>query len=345
MVTSSQKSRSSARKYYKKKILLLGGVEQIKDRFQEIVSKTGFSLKNKNTIGVNISKVPYNKIYDFYLWNISCKLERVFVRTMYYTGAEAVIVFISEDNVEQMLDYYKEIIIRLPVITILFCIILKDKTVQDIKNAYFSTSKFLSLLSTHKFEFNKIFDEKSVFSQISSLFRKNMKEGKLNDHFVINFIPLMNIVNNKNNIKYTCEDYFEPEQSSSELNRRLNTKILKKYLYQLKIPFRVVDSDWIILDNKNLGEFSIFLRNGDAYFTPKNCLNCKNYTCMRKKRINNFICIEAKSKGWSNIEGIYQKELLVLSKILILNDAEEESLPKAILKQIKSLESCIKEKD
>jgi len=343
-MVSSSKRRTSSKKYYKKKVLLLGGLEQIKDRFQEEVSDSSLSLNNKQTIGVNISKIPYNSQFDYYLWNISCGLERSFIRPMYYTGAEAVIVFISEDNIQQIIPYYREITTRLPIVTVIFCILLNTKTPEEIKDAYFTTKEFRKLFEEQDFKFNRISKGKYLFSQISSFFSENLNENTFKDHFAINFIPLTNLLKSQENIQYICEEYIEPEQASSSLKRRLNTVALRRYLNRLNIPFKVEDSDWIILDNNIFGQFSIFLRNGDVYHTPQRCLDCNHHSCQRKNRVNNFICIEANGKGWSNIEGFCQKELLVLSKILILQGANENNLPKTILKQINRLKTCIKEK-
>lgn len=342
---SSSESGTSTEKYYKKKILLLGGLEQVKDKFQKEVSNTSLSLNNKTTIGVNISKVSYSRDLDYYLWNVSCELGKTFVRPMYYTGAEAVIIFISEDNIEQILQYYKEIISRLPVITLIFCIIVNNKSVREIKDAYFKTEKFANLFREKDFKVNTISDIEQIFSQISACFSTNLKEGKFSDNFIIDFIPLKSIVKSGNNVQYSCEEYIEPSEMATSPNRRLNTSILRTYLKQLPIQYKEEDSDWIIIKNKVFGKFSIFLRNGDVYFTPKNCLDCKNFTCRRKNRVNNFICIEANGEGWSNVRGICQRELLVLSKILFLNDAEENSLPKPILRQIRRMETCLKDKN
>lgn len=343
-MVSSSKRRTSSKKYYKKKVLLLGGLEQIKDRFQEEVSDTSLSLNNKHTIGVNISKITYNTQFDYYLWNISCGLERSFIRPMYYTGAEAVIVFISEENAQQIVPYYREITSRLPIVTVIFCILLNNKTQEEINDAYFTTKEFKLLFEEQDFEFNRISKGEHIFSQISSFFSKNLNENTFEDHFAINFIHLTNLLNSQENIQYLCEEYIEPEQTSSSLKRRLNTVALRRYLNRLNIPFKVEDSDWIILNNNKFGEFSIFLRNGDAYYTPQRCLDCNDPSCQRKNRVNNFVCIEANGKGWSNIEGFCQKELLVLSKILILQGSNENDLPQSILKQINRLKACIKEK-
>ena len=57
-----------------------------------------------------------------------------------------------------------------------------------------------------------------------------------------------------------------------------------------------------------------------------------------------FICITNATKGWSNIKGLSQKELLVLSKILILIDANKDNIPESILDQINKISYCSKEK-
>jgi hypothetical protein len=228
---------------------------------------------------------------------------------------------------------------------LIFCIIVNNKNVAEIKDTYFKAEEFTNLVMEKDFNVSRISDPEEIFSQISACLSKNLEEGKFNDNFVIDFIPLKEIVKSGNNIQYSCGEYIEPDDTASSPNRRLNTPILRSYLEKLPIQFEEETADWITVKNGDFGKFSIFLRNGDVYFTPAHCLDCKKDSCRRKNRINNFICIEANGEGWSNIRGVCQKELLVLSKILFLKDADENSLPKPILRQIRRLEICLKDKD
>ncbi len=342
MVSSSQK-RTAIKAYYKKKICLIGGLEHIKDKFQEKVSDRSLSLDNKKTIGVNISKFTDHQHFDYFLWNIYCGIEKSFIRSTYYSGAEAVIVLISEDNVEQILQYYREIVTRLPVITIIFCIVLKYKTIPEITSAYFNTKSFNTLFRSQRFRIHEIEQPDQIFSQIRSAFLEDITNGEFNDNFIINFISLEKIVENgRGEIPYICDKYVEPAYDQSTSSRRLNTDILKYYLTKLALPFEFIDSDWIVINNETFGDFSIFLRNGEVYLTPHQCLKCEEKDCPKKKRTRNFICIQAETKGWSNVRGLYQKELLVLSKIITLKNANKHNLPKSILSQIENILPCVK---
>lgn len=329
--------------YFKKKIILLGGLETLKDEFQKRNSITTLSPKNKNTIGVNISRVDIHSgknHFEYFLWNVYCGREKAFLRTIFYQGAEAVIVLISEDKVEQIPQYFKEITARLPVITILFLIILKDKSIDEIKEAYLSTPTFNKLIFDNKFNLHKIFSSAHIFGQIGSLFLKKLNTHELEDNYLIDFIEFNNLFDS-NHIDDTCNEYFEAQSNGSHYERRIDAQIVKSVISHLDLDLEIEDSDWVHVPNKTFGgEFSIFLRNGNVYFIPEKCVFCKKLSCYRKNRLNNYICIEAETKGWSNVKGMNQKELLVLSKILALIKGKPKILPKTIVNQIQKYLSC-----
>ena len=99
--------------HFKKKICLLGSLEDIKDEFQEKSSDSCLPFDNKLNIGVNISRADFlykNDVkFDYFLWNIDCDQEKAFLRTTFYPGAEAIIIFVSENNVQQIYHYFNEI--------------------------------------------------------------------------------------------------------------------------------------------------------------------------------------------------------------------------------------------
>jgi len=330
---------------YKKKVCLLGGLESLKDEFQRKISSNCLSLEHKNNIGVSISTIDYsgneNYNFNYFLWNIDCGNKRSFIRTTFYTGAESIIVFISEDNVEQITSYLNEIKFRMPVITLIFCIFLKNHSIREIIDTYFITEEFQHILSNNDFKIKYINKPQKIFKQISSLFMKKVRKNEFQDNYIINFIPITALSrNSKTNLQ--CNDYFEPNRELMVINKRLNTKKIINYLKLLDIEVDQEYPDWVRIKNKEFGLFSIFLRNGSVYLSPKNCLNCKNKNCPKKKKMQHFICIEGETKGWSNVNGLDEKELLVISKILALKEAKSSNLPKTILKQIKKIEKCIK---
>jgi len=329
--------------YFKKKVCLLGGVEEIKNEFQNILSTSSLSMENKNNIGVNISKVDFltqNQNFEFFLWNINCSQEKAFLRSTFYNGSEAVIVLISEDCIEQVLQYLQELKTRIPIITVIFCVILNNKTEEEIKKAYFNSEDFKKVISEEEFKIERFSNAKEIFGQISSLFLRKVKYDQYNDHFIIGFMSLENLIGDKT-IEYDCHDYYEPTESSVT-SCRIDVEILKQYLDKLRIDYEEIRPEWIKIYNKNFGTFSIFLRNGNVYYIPKNCEKCKDKKCFKKREMENYICIEARTKGWSNIEGLNQKELLVLSKILTLKYSDENSLPLSILEQINKYKECYK---
>jgi hypothetical protein len=332
--------------YFKKKVCLLGGLEEIKNQFQDYLSSSTLSMENKRNIGVNISKVDLfsqNHNFEYFLWNINCSREKAFLRTTFYTGAEACIVLISENKVEQIIRYFHEIKTRIPIVTIIFCVVLNDKTAEEVQEAYFNSANFTDLIRTEQFRINIITHAREIFAQISDFFLKKVESNCYDDNFVVDFISIDKL-SEKKNLNYDCDDYYEPTQGISHERCRINTKALKHYLQNLNIEYEQMQEDWINIYNPNYGTFSIFLRNGNVYYTPKMCENCKDKKCMKRRRTENFICIEARTEGWSNIIDLGQKELLLLSKILILKHASEESIPLSIIEQINKYRECLRYK-
>lgn len=330
--------------FFKKKVCLLGGLEELKNQFQNNLSSSSLSMENKRNIGVNISKVDLfsqNHNFEYFLWNINCSQEKSFLRTTFYTGAEAAIVLISEDKVEHLIRYFHEIKTRIPIVTIIFCIILKKKTETEVKEAYLNTDNFRDIISSENFEIKKIFHAREIFDQISDFFLKKVESNYYDDNFVIDFISIDRLAE-RASVNYDCDDYYEPTVSLSYSTRRINTKALKEYLNKMNIDYELVKPEWINIYNENFGTFSIFLRNGNVYYTPKMCEDCKDKKCFNRRQTENFICIEAKTKGWSNIRDLDQKELLLLSKILLLKNADKNNLPSSIMEQLKKYRDCLK---
>ncbi len=342
----SLKSIPSEYSIFKKKICLLGGQELIKNEFQRKMSSSCLSIQNKNNIGVNLSKVDLihenHYIFEYYLWNIHCGKEKAFIRGTYYPGTEAVIVLISENKVDQIFSYFNEIKANLPVVNLVFSIVLKDRTIEDIEQTYFKNQKFKNFRKEENIIISKTLSPKQIFGQISTFLLDNIKQNKTRDNFAIAYTPFNIIVNNKQ-IDYSCDEYYESSYISS-YSRRINTSSLKKVLEKLDIEINDKNPDYINIFNDNFGTFSIFLRNGNVYFSPINCQGCKDKRCVKSGKKKYFICITNKTKGWSNIRGLDQKELLILSKIITLMDADKNNLPESILDQINKISYCPKEK-
>ncbi|MEJ2251091.1 MAG: hypothetical protein P8Y97_15740, partial [Candidatus Lokiarchaeota archaeon] len=159
------------------------------------------------------------------------------------------------------------------------------------------------------------------------------------DNYIINFVPFETLVTDLNtNIE--CNDYCEPNRELSPSDKRLNTEKIKHFLRILDIETDSKFPDWVRINNQNFGIFSVFLRNGSVYFTPKKCKHCKNKRCSKHKKAQHFICIEGESDGWSNVKGLNKEELIVISKILSLQEATPKNLPISILKQIDKIKKC-----
>ncbi len=339
---------NSPASHFKKKICLLGNFESYKNEFQKSLSSNSLPIKNKDYIGVNISEINFfhksHLNFDLFLWNIDCSQHRAFLRPIFYAGAEAIIVFISEMRVDQILRYMNEIKLRTSVITIVFCIILENFAIDEIFEAYFKTEEFKQFFQHEDFKFRAISGPAKIFKQICSISLKNMKKNNLDDHFIIDFVPLKLLVKQGDLLtRDTFSEYYEPEINDLKIKQRVNTQLLSEYLKNIGLGLDLDEGmpQWIRLKNEKCGTFSLNLKNGRVYLFPNNCEMCKNKNCVKYKKAPHFICIESETVGWSNIEGLNMKELLIISTILALRD-ESIDLPESITQQIKKVSACIK---
>lgn len=330
----------------KKKICVLGGTETYKDEFQKQLSSNSLPIENKRNIGVNISKIDFSfkkhEIFEFLLWNIDCREPRSYLRTIFYSGAEAIIIFISETKVDQILQYFTEIQARITSVTIIFCIILEKYNIEDIIEKYLKKNEFISATNSFNFQVNEIFESVEILNQICSISLKKTKFKELGNTYFIDFIPLR-LLFEDDNITDECNDYYEPETRTSKITVNINTEKLIKYILKLKLDIYFESENWIKIKNTKLGTFSIYLKNGNVYYYPRICKKCKDKACLKLKKSPFFICIESgESKGWTNINGLEQPELLILAKILALAEGNENTLPHSVLKQIKNFNICEK---
>ncbi len=330
----------------KKKICVLGGCENYKDEFQKELSSNALSIENKQNIGVNISKIDFtfkrNENYEFLLWNIDCRQQRAFLRTIFYNGAEAIIILISETKVDQILYYLDEIQARFPSITLVFCIILEQFTKDEIIDRYFINEDFKSKIKSYNIQINEISEPSDILNQICTTFLKRDKYKELDDAYIIDFIPL-NFLFAHSDVSDECNDYYEPETRNNRIIQYINTEKLVKYILNLRLDVQFESENRLKIENEEFGTFSIYLKNGNVYYFPKICEKCKEKNCSKLKKAPFFICIEAgESAGWTNINGFDQSELLILTKILALKEGNENNLPRSVLKQINNINTCEK---
>ncbi len=343
---SSPSSSRSLENFFKLKVCLLGGLENFKNELQQNISTDILPIENiKKNMGVNISKFRLTcdaEKIEIYLWNIECQSKWAFLRTSYYLGAESIVVLLSETKFEQIFQYFNEIKLRMPVVTVIFCVILENCSFEDIANAYLRDKRFFKFIETNQVLLEQISDPHDVFNQIKSCFLKKAKTRELIDKFIIDFISINDFLKTEG-ISDHCSDYIEPESGCLKINPhyRVNSELLSQFISNLGFPSSIVDSNWIKIPNEYYGTFSIFLKNGRVYYAPKKCDNCKkSKKCIKYKKSPHFLCIEAKSLGWSNIDGLNQEELLIISKIIAL---ESGRLPDSVMKQIHKINSCINE--
>jgi hypothetical protein len=244
--------------------------------------------------------------------------------------------------VDQILQYFREIQNHFSSITVIFCIILEKHTKDEIINKYLRNDKFKSVFKSNNIQLREIFEDLEILNQICLISLKRTKYKELENKYFIDFIPLPLLFENED-IKDECNDYYEPETRNMNINITINTEQLIKYILKLKLNVDFKSENWIKVNNKKLGTFSIYLKNGNVYYYPRVCEKCKDHKCLKQKKSPFFICIESgESKGWTNINGFEQPELLILAKILALIEGNENNLPRSVLKQIKSINICEK---
>lgn len=343
---SSLETPIQKKHFFKKKICILGGTEKYKDEFQKEISSNSLPIENKQNIGVNISKIDFSfkkcEKFEFLLWNIDCRQQRAYLRTVFYNGAEAIIIFISETKMDQILQYFSEIQARLPSITIIFCIILERFSKIEIIDRHFKNENFDSIIKSNHIQIGEISEPIDILDQICSVFLKRTKYKESDNVYIIDFIPLILLFENSDIID-ECNDYYEPEMRDMHIPKIINTEKLVEYILKLNLDIHFESNNWIKIKNKKLGTFSIFLKNGNVYYFPKTCEKCKDKKCMKYKKAPFFICIDSgESIGWTNIKGFDQKELLLITKILALEEATENNLPNSVLKQILNINRCVK---
>ncbi|MFX1312126.1 MAG: hypothetical protein ACFFHD_05895 [Promethearchaeota archaeon] len=334
--------------YFKKKIAILGGMETYKDELQKRMSSDCLPIENKKNIGVNISKIEFifnlkNK-FEFLLWNIDCRQQRAFLRTVFYNGADAIIILISETKIIQIIQYMNEIQSRLPEVTLIFCIILENISKDEIMELYFKNEQFGDLIDTNSIEINEITDPKEILNQISQICITKACEKESENNYIIDFIS-RNLLFRNLMIHDHCNDYYEPNSTKIKIRKKIDTELLIKYIEKSNLGVYYKPINWIKIKNENFGTFSVYLKNGNVYYFPKICETCKDKKCIKYKKAPYFICIEVtESFGWTNINGFSQNELVILAKIFALKEGNENILPKSIMKQIKKLNKCEKNK-
>lgn len=335
--------------YVKKKVCILGGYENYKDVFQKRISSDCLPIENKHNIGVNISKIDYfykfDQKFEFLLWNIDCTQNRAFLRSTFYSGADAIIFFISEEKVHQIKQYFDEVQTMSPDIFLVFCVILEDLSQNDIVSSYFNSEEFISITLDHKIKTYEISNQSQIFKQLSSMFLKRIKERELESKIIINFIHLDSLFG-YSVIRDECNDYYEPEPHTLKSNQQIvNIDLLNYYIQNLDLDIEYESLNKIKINNKNFGIFSLYLKNGKVYYFPDICEKCKDKKCSKFNNAPYFICIEAgESSGWTNIEGFNQNELLILAKIIALKEGNEKNLPNSVIKQIRNINQCERRK-
>ena len=330
--------------YYKKKLCLLGSVEVFKNEFQRTLSSNCLPIQNKQNIGVNISKIDHfyktNQKFEYLLWNIDCGRNRSSLRTVFYSGADAIIILLSETSTNQIRQYFDELQARVPGITLIFCIVLDNLNKREIVKNIFNNEELSLFFNENNFQIYEIAESNKMLDQLSEIFEKKAMFEECNNNVIIDFISLNSLFGHKG-IHDESHDYYEPEANLLRIQQKANTDLLNRYIKNLDLDIKYDYPNLIKIDNKEFGEFTIDINNGNVRYYPKICKRCKDKNCAKNEKVSYSICIEAGERnGWTNIEGFTQFDLLILTKILALKKGNESNLPKSILTQIKKLNKC-----
>jgi len=260
---------------FKKKIAFLGGFENYKDEFQKRISLTSLPIENKHSIGVNISKIDFlfttDQKFEFLLWNIDCGQNRAFLRSTFYSGADAIIIFISENKIEQIIQYFEEIQLRVPEITLIFCVILEKYSKNDIISSYFNEGEISSIIEQNDVQINEIREPNEIFRQLASNFIKKIINKEFENNLIIDFIPLTSLFGHSI-IRDECSDYFLPETNPIEPEPNANVELLSEYIHRLDLGIDFETFNWINIHNENFGVFSIYLKICFRDFSSKQSL-------------------------------------------------------------------------
>ncbi|MFX0072239.1 MAG: hypothetical protein ACFFAO_14220, partial [Candidatus Hermodarchaeota archaeon] len=303
------KKLTTSESQFKIKVGLLGNVEKFKNEFQKRISSDVLHIDSKENIGVSVSKINYfydSHKFEFYLWNINCKKNFAYIRTIFYHGTEAMIIFISESNISQIKNYFEEIKLNLPVIQIYFCIILESTSKNDLISRFSQDKEFSSLIKSNNIRIRKIETPKELFEQISNCFMIKRESNKEHDYFTIDLIHFNTLIK-KNRLSDKCNDYCEPRNVNNGINqkRRIKKEIILNYLSELGYKIENQDHDCFTIKNNKFGIFSILLNSGKVMLKPITCINCKIKTCPNFNK-EYIICIEQETKGWSNDSNLDQ---------------------------------------
>jgi len=316
---------------YKLKMSLLGPEEGFKTSFRNRISTGSLSNHNKGIIGVTLSGMkielaqltphPAANIYVS-LWDLDCSARFSMFRIQYYRGSETFLVLLDENTLDQAELYCTEILQYNPSISIGLVVLYEGENFTDASNT-FRESTF------KRFEKFYIKQPQETIDWALEKFYQKIKNNLRQDNFAIFFLPKNVLLGLTPPIpKY--QDYTCPVEHLDDLNpqRRLNFDQIEKLVTKLGFPVR---GEFTTITNK-YGAFKVSLREGNTQFTPKMCLFCR-----QKCHQQEYICIVASSKGFSSNPEIAQAELLVVSKILALQDGD---LPDHVLNQIIRLNKC-----
>lgn len=332
--TAPDEREATREPYYKFKVSLLGSVEELKSQFRERVSEATIKARNKRIIGVSIGglQVPLtvdaagSRDHDAYLllWDIACDSRFCALRPMYYRGSAAIIVVLDENSVDQLEDYYAEILERTTAVSLHFVICTRTQSADELLGALFGCVG--GEVDLGEFEVNHIRHPHEVIEWVTRKFQAKLARGFPRDHFAISFLDERDLVAERRPVQRPLE-YCRPEDTRDRVNplTRVRVAELEAQLTRWHVP--VDPADHAVTIRGEAGTFTVFLRDGATYLTPQKCLSCS-----RACKIRRYICIVGDSVGWASNPEMGQRELVILSKIVGL---QADILPDHVREQIR----------
>src|SRR5271157_3639600 len=317
---------------FKFKVALLGAEESYKSAFREQVASGSLSNHNKDIIGVTISglklegtPIADGRVANLYisLWDLECSDRFSMFRTSYYRGSEAIIVILDENTLDQAEYYYEEVLRHSPSLSLAIVILHDGTEIENLRSDLHS-------LPFNQFEQVHARRSQEIISWVVDKFRQKLQDNRRRDNFAFFFLPRDALIQDPTLVPHYL-DYACPVENFDELNpqKRINFMPVSRLLDKFNI---IVRNESAFVANK-FGTFEVSLRDSSVLFTPRQCIDCMSKCTMRE-----YICIIASTKGFSTQSEFSQAELIVLAKVLALQD---EALPEHVLKQIGRVTKCL----
>ncbi|GAB4320962.1 MAG: hypothetical protein Kow0069_25110 [Promethearchaeota archaeon] len=317
---------------FKFKVSLLGSVERAKRAFQEAVSDKAALCSNKAVIGVSHSGLTttvesLNARVQVSLWDVSCESNFCVLRSGFCQGSKGFVVVLDELTMDQVPLYFSEIEDQFVDFAAAFVVLVEYASPAEVFKELGPLNEVASVASGPKEVIEWLVAE--LVTRLPSKGRPNSglvscaafvipRESLLKD-------PLLN---------EERSEYVPPAVDSRDFNPtgKVNREALVRVLQEaVGLPRQAFKNGRVFLDH-GLGSFEVQLHDGGVFFTPRSCVECGE-SCQRRRHV----CLVATCRGYSNVDDVGQRELVIASKVYALL---ENRLPLDVAKELKRFGKC-----